>query len=91
MKFTALQAWQLLHISVHLSTKGKTGEMHLNISKQLGCCTLAILGQQVLLELADRPLHASVLIILLILLLDCHIGQVHVQVLHVGLVQGVAG
>lgn len=65
--------------------------MHLNISKQLGCSILAVLGQQVLLELADRPFHASILIVLLILLLNCHVGQVHVQVLHVGLVQGVAG
>lgn len=57
--------------------------VHLNVTKQLGCGTLAMLGQQALLQLADGPLHASVLVILLILLLDGHISEVHVQVLHV--------
>ena len=48
-------------------------------------------GQQVLLELADGPLHACVLIVLLVLLLNGYVGQVHVQILHVGFVEGVAG
>lgn len=59
---------------------------HLDVTKQLQCGALAVLGEQVLLQLADGPLHAGAFIILLILLLNGHIGEVHVQILQIGLI-----
>ena len=50
-----------------------------------------MLGQEVLLKLADWPFHACVLIIFIILLLNGHICEVHVQILHVSLVCSVPG
>ena len=50
-----------------------------------------MLGEEILLELANGPLHASVLIILFVFLLNGHICEVHVQVLHVCLVCSVPG
>ena len=50
-----------------------------------------MLGQKILLELADWPFHASVLIILVVLLLDGNVGEMHVKVLHVCLVRSIPG
>ena len=50
-----------------------------------------MLGEEILLELANGPFHASIFVILFILLLNGHISEVHVQVLHVCLVCGVPG
>ena len=50
-----------------------------------------MLGQEVLLELADWPFHACVLIILIIFLLNGHICEMHVQIFHISLVCSVPG
>lgn len=48
-----------------------------------------MLGQEVLFQLADWPFHACILIILLILLLNGNICEMHVQVFQVCFVQGI--
>lgn len=75
-------------VTVGLKTLHTQG--YLNVSKQLGRGCKSILGEEILFELADWPLHACVLVILLVLLLNCHICEMHVQILQIGFVQGIS-